>query len=130
MVVSATCGWPGDRDTDSVLSMPGVVEVLSHLNAPSSYGPHKGMIDPAVGERLHVLHDDQVRFYGQPVAVVVADTLDHAERAVAALRVTYAAERPVVDRTTRMRRQSLRKRPACTATRRAVMRIRRWQMRP
>jgi xanthine dehydrogenase YagR molybdenum-binding subunit len=100
VVVSATCGFGRvtGLDTDSVLSMPGVVEVLSHLNAPRlPYGPHKGMIDPAVGERLHVLHDDQVRFYGQPVAVVVADTLDHAERAVAALRVTYAAERPVVD---------------------------------
>src|SRR5690606_18242367 len=51
----------------------------------------------AAGERLHVFQDDRVLFYGQPVAVVVADTLDGAERAAAALRITYAAERPVVD---------------------------------
>jgi xanthine dehydrogenase YagR molybdenum-binding subunit len=78
--------------------MPGVIAVISHLNAPRlAYRPHKGGIDPAVGERLHVLQDNQVRFHGEPVAVVVADTLDQAERAATALRVTYAAERPVVD---------------------------------
>jgi xanthine dehydrogenase YagR molybdenum-binding subunit len=44
-----------------------------------------------------VLQDDHVRFYGQPVAIVVADTLDRAERAAAALHVAYEAERPIVD---------------------------------
>ena len=78
--------------------MPGVIAVISHHNAPRlAYGGHKGPIDPAIGERLHVLQDDKVRFFGQPVAVVVAETLDDAERAAAQLHVTYAAERPVVD---------------------------------
>jgi xanthine dehydrogenase YagR molybdenum-binding subunit len=85
-------------DSAAVSSMPGVLAVITHLNAPRlAYEPHTGPIDPAVGERLHVLQDDRVRFYGQPVAVVVADTLDEAERAAAALHVTYAADRPVVD---------------------------------
>jgi xanthine dehydrogenase YagR molybdenum-binding subunit len=44
-----------------------------------------------------VLQDDHVRFYGQPVAIIIANTLDQAERAAAALRVSYAAERPIVD---------------------------------
>ena len=44
-----------------------------------------------------MLQDDHVRFYGQPVAIVVADTLDQAERAAAALRISYAAERPIID---------------------------------
>ena len=66
-------------------------------------------IDPAVGERLHVLQDDRVRFYGQPVAVVVADTLDQAERAAAALRITYEAERPIVDPSDPKARPSSRK---------------------
>ena len=38
-----------------------------------------------------------MRFYGQPVAVVVADTPDRAERAAAALPVTYRAQQPIVD---------------------------------
>jgi xanthine dehydrogenase YagR molybdenum-binding subunit len=85
-------------DSAAVPSMPGVLAVITHRNAPRlPYGPHKGFIDPAVGERLQVLQDDRVRFHGQPVALVVADTLDLAERAAAALHVTYAAERPVVD---------------------------------
>ncbi|HYF88029.1 xanthine dehydrogenase family protein molybdopterin-binding subunit [Azospirillum sp.] len=100
VIVSATAGLGRVTVLDDapVRAMPGVVEIISHLNAPRlAYGPHKSFIDPEVGERLHVLQDDQVRFYGQPIAVVVADTLDHAERAANALRVSYAAERPVVD---------------------------------
>ncbi len=44
-----------------------------------------------------MLQDDSVRFYGQPVAIVVADSLDHAERAAAALRITYDARQPIID---------------------------------
>jgi xanthine dehydrogenase YagR molybdenum-binding subunit len=85
-------------DQEAAIRLPGVVAVVSHLNAPRlAYRPHKGPIDPATGERLHVLQDDRVRFFGQPVAVVVADTLDRAERAAAALLITYEAERPLVD---------------------------------
>jgi xanthine dehydrogenase YagR molybdenum-binding subunit len=100
VIVHATVGLGRITGIDSaaVSSMPGVLAVISHLNAPGlAYAAHNGPIDPAIGERLHVLQDDRVRFYGQPVAVVVADTLDDAERAAAALRVTFAAERPVVD---------------------------------
>ncbi|WP_445503067.1 xanthine dehydrogenase family protein molybdopterin-binding subunit [Microvirga sp. G4-2] len=100
VIVSATAGLGRVTALEeaAVRAMPGVVEIVSHLNAPRlAYGPHKSFIDPEVGERLHVLQDDQVRFYGQPVAIVVADTLDHAERAANALRISYAAERPIVD---------------------------------
>ncbi|WFU49465.1 xanthine dehydrogenase family protein molybdopterin-binding subunit [Sinorhizobium terangae] len=102
VIVSATAGLGRITEigADAVSAMPGVIAVISHLNAPRlAYGEHKGVIDPAIGERLHVLQDDQVRFWGQPVAIVVADTLDHAERAAAALHVAYIAERPVVDPT-------------------------------
>jgi xanthine dehydrogenase YagR molybdenum-binding subunit len=85
-------------DSGQVEDMPGVVAVITHRNAPRlAYGLYKSYIDPAVGERLHVLQDDRVRFYGQPVAVIVADTLDRAERAAAALHIAYEAERPIVD---------------------------------
>jgi xanthine dehydrogenase YagR molybdenum-binding subunit len=100
VIVSATVGLGRITDIDeaSASRMPGVVAVISHRNAPKlAYLPHRAGIDPAVGERLHMLQDDRVRFYGQPVAIVVAETLDQAERAAAALRIHYAAERPVVD---------------------------------
>ncbi|BCH20767.1 xanthine dehydrogenase family protein molybdopterin-binding subunit [Mesorhizobium sp. L-8-3] len=100
VIVNATVGLGRITAIDhaAVAKMPGVVSVLSHLNAPKlAYRPHKGSIDPKSGERLHVLQDDAVRFRGQPVALVVADTLDNAERAAAALRITYEARRPVID---------------------------------
>jgi xanthine dehydrogenase YagR molybdenum-binding subunit len=85
-------------NTAEALHLPGVLTVLSHFNAPKlAYREHKGAIDPAFGERLHVLQDDEVRFYGQPVALVVAESLDEAERAAAALTIRYEAAQPVVD---------------------------------
>lgn len=102
VIVSATTGLGRVTGIDSaaVERLPGVVAVITHLNAARlPYQPHKGGIDPAVGERLHVLQDDQVRFYGQPIAVIVAETLDQAERGALALRVSYSAEKPVVDQT-------------------------------
>lgn len=102
VIVSATIGLgrvTGFQNAE-VERLPGVVAVITRRNAEKlPYLPHKGVIDPATGERLHVLQDDTVRFYGQPVAVIVADTLDHAERAAAALRVTYESQTPLVDPT-------------------------------
>jgi xanthine dehydrogenase YagR molybdenum-binding subunit len=102
VIVSATVGLGRITAIDGVAveAMPGVAALITHRNAPIlPYNAHKAGIDPAFGERLHVLQDDAVRFHGQPVAVVVADTLDHAERAAAALRITYEAEQPFVDPT-------------------------------
>ncbi|WP_439357055.1 xanthine dehydrogenase family protein molybdopterin-binding subunit [Bradyrhizobium sp. DASA03007] len=85
---------------EPVLALPGVVAVLSHKNAPRlAYRSHKGSIDPAIGERIHMLQDDRVHFYGQAVALVLAETLDTAEQAAKALRIDYEAVRPLVDQT-------------------------------
>ena len=100
VIVSASVGLGRIIATDSAEAerLPGVIAVITHQNAQKlEYRPHKGIIDPAVGERLHVLQDDQVRFYGQPVAVVVADTIDNAERAAAAMQIRYEARTPTVD---------------------------------
>ena len=99
VIVSSTVGLGRIKSIDksAVERLPGILAIISHANAPRlAYNPHKAGIDPPNGERLHVLQDDQVRFYGQPVALVVAETLDRAERAAAALRITYDEQRPVV----------------------------------
>ena len=75
----------------------GVLAVITHRNAPRlPYRQQKSVLDPA-GERLHVLQDDIVRFNGQPIAVVVAETLDQAEYAAALVRIEYAPETPRLD---------------------------------
>jgi xanthine dehydrogenase YagR molybdenum-binding subunit len=77
---------------------PGVVAVLSHRNAPRlAYRPHKGVPDPAIGERLHVLQDDRVSHQGQPIALVIADTVEQANHAATLVRVTYAPESAITD---------------------------------
>jgi xanthine dehydrogenase YagR molybdenum-binding subunit len=82
-------------DAAAAASMPGVLAIISHENAPRlPYREYKGFIDPDEGERLHVLQDDQVWFFGQPVAVVVAETLDQAEHAALAVRIAYEARTP------------------------------------
>lgn len=87
-----------ELDTEAAQRVPGVLAVLTHQNTPKlAYAPHKGFIDPEHGERLHVLQDDRVRFYGQPVAVVVAQALDQAEHAATLLRIGYTAQSPVCD---------------------------------
>ena len=77
---------------------PGVVAVLTHRNAPRlAYREHKGPPDPEVGERLHVLQDDRVNHQGQPIALVIAETLDQATHAATLVRVTYAPEAATTD---------------------------------
>src|SRR5437016_6031909 len=55
------------------------------------------MVDPAIGERLHVLQDDRVSHQGQSIALVVADTLEQAIHAATLVRVTYAPEPGATD---------------------------------
>jgi xanthine dehydrogenase YagR molybdenum-binding subunit len=84
-------------DTEPVSHLPGVVAIITHLNAPRlPYREHRGFVDPAFGERLHVLQDERVHFFGEPVALVVAETLDEAEHAAASLRISYEMQTPVV----------------------------------
>ena len=55
-------------DTSLAERAPGVIAVLTHRNAPKlPYRPHKGAVDPEMGERLHVLQDDRVTHQGQPI---------------------------------------------------------------
>lgn len=85
-------------DSGAAARAPGVVAVLTHRNAPRLvYRAHKGMIDPEVGERLHVLQDDRVSHQGQPVALVIANTLEEAVHAANLVRVTYAPEAAAID---------------------------------
>ena len=67
-------------DTTAAERAPGVVTVLTHRNAPRlAYRAHKAVVDPDVGERLHVLQDDRVSHQGQPIAL---GSQPHVEAAV------------------------------------------------
>ena len=74
--------------------MPGVLAIISHRNA-MTLPPLKP--EPPASRVLTLLQDDAVRYNGQPIAVVVADTLEHATDAAHAVRATYASEPPTID---------------------------------
>jgi xanthine dehydrogenase YagR molybdenum-binding subunit len=85
-------------DTAAAEQAPGVAAVVTHRNAPRlAYRPHKGAPDPEAGERLHVLQDDPVRHPGQPIALVIADSLEQAIHAATLVRVTYSPEAGTTD---------------------------------
>jgi xanthine dehydrogenase YagR molybdenum-binding subunit len=86
-------------DTRAAEALPGVLRVIHHGNAPRlpyRDNPFPESINPP-GERLRAFQDDQVRFFGQPVAVVVAATVEEARHAARLVEVRYAAEPPVTD---------------------------------
>jgi xanthine dehydrogenase YagR molybdenum-binding subunit len=86
-------------DTAAARKAPGVVGVLTHRNAPRAALPPdaRASVDPSVGRPLQPLQDDVVRYHGQPIAVVVADTFERATQAAALVRVAYREEKAVTD---------------------------------
>lgn len=81
-------------DTGAAASAPGVLAVITPGNAPKLPGARtKG---PPNDRLLQFLQDDTVSYDGQPIAVVVADSLDRARHAAELLRVSYASTPPVV----------------------------------
>ncbi|MFD4675976.1 xanthine dehydrogenase family protein molybdopterin-binding subunit [Lentzea sp. NPDC058450] len=86
-------------ETRAAAATKGVLAVIDHRTAPRlpyRDNPFPGSINPE-GERLRALQDDQVRFFGQPVAVVVATTLEAARHAARLVEVRYATEQPVLE---------------------------------
>jgi len=83
-------------DTTAALAQPNVLTVISHLNASRlAYKANNASNHPP-GERLRAFQDDQVRFFGQPVAVVVATTLQDAQHAASLVSVRYDAQAPTI----------------------------------
>ncbi len=82
-------------DTQAAEGAPGVLTVITHRNSPKVPGfaaSAQPAERPAAGQPLQVFHDDQVRFDDQPIAVVVADTVERARYAAGLIRVQYVAE--------------------------------------
>jgi xanthine dehydrogenase YagR molybdenum-binding subunit len=71
-------------DTAAAAALAGVVAVISHENAPRLASDED--------LELWVLQDDAIRFRGQFVAAVVAETPETARQAADLVRVQYAAE--------------------------------------
>src|SRR5438128_10085662 len=76
---------------------PGVVAVFTHRNLPRMNATPKpwSHLHPH-GQSYLPLQDEQIHYAGQPIALVVAGTLDQATHAGTLIRVAYETRQPVV----------------------------------
>jgi xanthine dehydrogenase YagR molybdenum-binding subunit len=82
-------------DTAAAENAPGVLAVLTHKNMPRMKALPWSHLRPQ-GQTYLPLQDDQIHYAGQPVALVVAATLDLATFAGTLIKVEYDARPPVV----------------------------------
>jgi xanthine dehydrogenase YagR molybdenum-binding subunit len=81
-------------DTSAAEAAPGVALVMTHRNAPRMNAvPAFGTAPLAAGgSALPVLQDDLVRWNGQAIALVLAETQEQANHATSLIRATYETE--------------------------------------
>jgi xanthine dehydrogenase YagR molybdenum-binding subunit len=84
-------------DTARAQAMPGVLLVMTHQNAMRL--PNGGVPDaqPPAVRKLTLLQTNDVRYSNEPVAVVVAETLEQARGAARFVDIRYEAAMPNAD---------------------------------
>ena len=91
-------------EEDMARAAEGILDIISYKNCPSTPGYEPLLADGSKNSKqwwgLKVLYDNVVRFYGQPVALVVADSLENANAAAQLLKIQYQAEPFETDFTT------------------------------
>jgi xanthine dehydrogenase YagR molybdenum-binding subunit len=97
-------------DTSAAESAPGVLAIITHLNAPRIARP---VMIPS-GESYPVLQGPEISYNGQNVAVVIADSLPRAEHAAKLVRVEYETSPHAADLDARLGEAFMppRRRPA------------------
>jgi len=84
-------------DVSKALEMPGVLDVIYYANCPvvPGYNSNAAERPKNVSEwRGHkVLYDNKVRFFGQPIALIVADSLENANAAIRFVKADYEIEK-------------------------------------
>ncbi|WP_321846199.1 xanthine dehydrogenase family protein molybdopterin-binding subunit [Paraburkholderia bannensis] len=84
-------------DARRAQAMPGVLLVMTWQNAMRLPNGGRAPLAPPAGRHLTLLQDNVVRYSNEPVAVVVADTLEHAIDAAQHVNVTYATTPATLD---------------------------------
>jgi xanthine dehydrogenase YagR molybdenum-binding subunit len=83
-------------DVSKAEKMPGVLLVFHHGNMEKVYRLFPHQDDATISEARPPFEDENIYYWGQFVAVVVAETLEQARAAANAVRVEYDAEKPDV----------------------------------
>ncbi|MBA3913962.1 MAG: xanthine dehydrogenase family protein molybdopterin-binding subunit [Acidobacteriales bacterium] len=84
-------------DTAEAEKMPGVIKILHHGNFDPLYRPANQEEEQSrPGESRPPFEDDTVYYYGQFVALVVAQTFEQAQAAASQVHVDYESKPPIV----------------------------------
>jgi xanthine dehydrogenase YagR molybdenum-binding subunit len=82
-------------DSKAALKLPGVLEVITWQNAPKVPGYQTGK-DPAkpptAGQPLRIFYNDEISYYDQPIAMVIADTYERVLHAAKLVKAQYTSE--------------------------------------
>jgi len=86
-------------DATEALGVEGVIAVLTHQNRPPLADNHQAYKDDVApeGAPFRPLYDCRIVFNGQPIALVVADTLEAARFAATLVKAEYKQEPHVTD---------------------------------
>jgi xanthine dehydrogenase YagR molybdenum-binding subunit len=84
-------------DSARAQSMPGVLLVMTWQSAMRLPNGGRSPLSIPAGRRLTLLQDNVVRYSNEPVAVVAADTLEHATDAAHQLRIAYSPTPAALD---------------------------------
>jgi xanthine dehydrogenase YagR molybdenum-binding subunit len=86
-------------DTSAALRVAGVIDVLTHENRPPLPDNDQAYKDDVApdGSPYRPLYDGKIMFNGQPIALVVAETLEIARFAASQVRVEYETQAHVTD---------------------------------
>jgi len=85
-------------DTAAAEKMPGVRAIFHRENIGKIFRSTLGQgFEGICEERRPPLEDDVVRYYGQYIALAVADTFETAKAAADAVRATYTKDKPNVE---------------------------------
>ncbi|NID10956.1 xanthine dehydrogenase family protein molybdopterin-binding subunit [Fibrivirga algicola] len=81
-------------DTSEALALPGVLEVFTHENRPKTawFDMNYKDQDAPPGSPFRPLHDATIKYSGQPIALVVAETFEMARYGASLIKVTYEQE--------------------------------------
>lgn len=86
-----------NMDVTKALAMPGVLDIIYYANCPAVPGYISNAAERPKNvfewRGYKVLNDNKVRFFGQPIAVVVADTFENANAAIRFVKAEYEVEK-------------------------------------
>lgn len=84
-------------DTEVASKVPGVECILTHHDVPKNRYTRAGQAYPETSPYDTLILDEYVRFVGDDVAIVAAETEMAAEKAVKLIKVEYEVYEPVLD---------------------------------